>query len=128
MAQVLEGLRKQFINNSVFPLGPVLLVLVIIITKQLYLSFRPLIVLPIGCAYHFVIRSCCQVIVSTYHFVTRPCFQVVVPLWTARGIAAGERGAVLVGSANSAPPAPRDQRCLTVPKQSGYDKRQQHEQ
>ena len=31
VAQVLVGLRKQFINNSVFPLGPVQLVLIIII-------------------------------------------------------------------------------------------------
>ena len=30
VAQVLVGLRKQFINNFVFPLGPVLLVLIII--------------------------------------------------------------------------------------------------
>ena len=31
VAQVLVGLRKQFINNFFFPLGPVLLVLIIII-------------------------------------------------------------------------------------------------
>ena len=31
VAQVLVGLRKQFINNFVFSLGPVVLVLIIII-------------------------------------------------------------------------------------------------
>ena len=33
VAQVLVGLQTQFINNFVFPLGPVLLVLIIIIAK-----------------------------------------------------------------------------------------------
>ena len=31
VAQMLMGLRKQFINNFVFPVGPVLMVLIIII-------------------------------------------------------------------------------------------------
>ena len=35
VAQVRVGLRKQFINNFVFPLGPVPLVLIIIIIKKM---------------------------------------------------------------------------------------------
>ena len=37
-----DGLRKQFINNSVFPLGPVLLALIIISVRSLVGMFLPL--------------------------------------------------------------------------------------
>ena len=40
VVQVLVGLQKQFVNNFVFPTGPVLLLLIIIITILAFLRER----------------------------------------------------------------------------------------